>query len=583
MHANSALISVGEFKLKPKHLIIVAILAIAFSVAFLVRAQGAEYGLELNEFDPFFNYRATLYAVDNGVEAYYNWHDNMSWYPNGRDVSRTSQVVLHLSAALTYPIFGGGMSVYDYTILFPTVFGALTAIVMFALVRVVGGTTAGLFAALLYSVSLPILVRGPIGWFKSEPLGLFLGILALYLLLSGLYAKKRPWEAIIRLASAGLVTSAAISAWGGNVFLIFVIAIFFLALPFMRTDHRFLIWTVPLYTIASLISSFAFERGLSSISFAGAALALPAAFVVVSIIIQMKSRRHKVRNTLFFLTAIFVAIIGFMIVNGEGDIVPLPAFRYLNAINPFLTTTDPLVDSVSEHATTTLEQSFTFHSVLMIFSGIGIWLIIKGVQSGKSGFIKNDMLAFSLILGMFGVYISSTFVRLEVFAAIAVILLSSLCLSILTKEFIGRGSIFSRGRAEQSEIIVTVNTQKSVESVVDGENSNGVVTSREGGGGGGETKNTYSPSNKKTSGHVRTRTKRSHVRTPPQNTSRPVRTGGRRKISWAHSTCLLYCRYCHTIANSVNIPRKWLCRSLFNDKVAAHHTQWWYISWCCIQ
>ncbi|MEK0351026.1 MAG: STT3 domain-containing protein, partial [Nitrosopumilus sp.] len=104
-------------------------------------------------------------------------------------------------------------------------------------------------------------------------------------------------------------------------------------------------------------------------------------------------------------------------------------------LNPFLTTTDPLVDSVAEHATTTLSQSFMFHSVLIIFSGIGIWLIIKNVQNKNISFIKNDMLSFSLILGLAGVYVSSTFVRLEVFGSIAVIILASLGLTALIKEF----------------------------------------------------------------------------------------------------------------------------------------------------
>ena len=71
----------------------------------------------------------------------------------------------------------------------------------------------------------------------------------------------------------------------------------------------------------------------------------------------------------------------------------------------------------------------------MIFSGLGIWLIIKNIQNKKSNFIKNDMLSFSLILGIVGVYISSTFVRLEVFASISVIVLASLGLTVLTKEF----------------------------------------------------------------------------------------------------------------------------------------------------
>jgi dolichyl-diphosphooligosaccharide--protein glycosyltransferase len=48
--------------------------------------------------------------------------------------------------------------------------------------------------------------------------------------------------------------------------------------------------------------------------------------------------------------------------------------------------------------------------------------------------MKNDMKIFVLIIGITGVYISSAFVRLEVFASISLIILGSIGLSILTKE-----------------------------------------------------------------------------------------------------------------------------------------------------
>ncbi|MDH3793989.1 MAG: hypothetical protein OER78_02800, partial [Nitrosopumilus sp.] len=185
MITQDTLFRIGNFNFRFNHLLVIGILIIAFSVSFLIRSQGAEYGYELNEFDPFFNFRATQYLLENGLSEYFNWHDSMSWHPNGRDVSATSQTMLHITAALTYQIFGGNSSLYDFTILFPVVFGSLTTIVIFALVRVIGGTTAGLFAALFYSVSVPIVLRGTLGWFKSEPLGLFYGLLGLYLFLSG--------------------------------------------------------------------------------------------------------------------------------------------------------------------------------------------------------------------------------------------------------------------------------------------------------------------------------------------------------------------------------------------------------------
>ena len=435
MNSHSTLISIGNFNLKLNHLLIIGILSIAFSSSFLIRSQPADFGWELNEFDPFFNYRATQYIVDNGIDAYFQWNDELSWYPHGRDVSSNSQVMLHLTAATTYGIFGGGGSLYDFTILFPVIFGSLTAIVVFALVRIIGGTTAGLFAALFFSISIPIIIRGQIGWFKSEPLGLFFSILAVYLFLSAIKTKNYK-IAIPKLIGAGILIIFGLSAWGGDQFFILPLGIFFLTLPFLRTDHKFLIWAIPLFTISTILTSLVFERLGTSfiIGLGGLSLIIPTTFLIFCIIIQNKSsEKNKIRNGLIFLIAIIIIGSSFLILGTDSNFIPLPTHRYLNALNPFLTTSNPLTDSVSEHATTTLAQSFLFHSVLMIFAGLGIWLILR---KSKFNFIKNDMISFSLIIGLIGVYVGSTFVRLEVFASISIIILSSLGLSLLLKEII---------------------------------------------------------------------------------------------------------------------------------------------------
>ncbi|KFM19271.1 dolichyl-diphosphooligosaccharide--protein glycosyltransferase [Marine Group I thaumarchaeote SCGC AAA799-P11] len=434
MNSNSTLVSIGKFDLNLNHLLIIGILSLSFSISFLIRSQPADYGWELNEFDPFFNYRATQYVVDNGIDAYFQWDDELSWYPNGRDVSKNSQVMLHLTAATTYWIFGGGGNLYDFTILFPVVFGSLTCIVVFALVRVIGGTTAGLFSALFFSLSLPIIIRGQLGWFKSEPLGLFFSVLALYLFLSGISSKNHK-IAFIKLVSSGIFLIFGLSSWGGNQFFIIVLGIFFLTLPFVRNDHKFLSWAIPIFTISTILFSLGFERLSTDFIFGlgGLSLIIPTIFLVSCSIIQNKSNdKSKTRNGLLFLAAFLIISLSFVIISIDSDFISLPSFRYLNAINPFLTTTDPLVDSVAEHSTTTIQQSFLFHSILMIFAGIGVWLIIKS----KNNLKKNDMISFSLIIGLIGVYISSAFLRLEIFASLSIIILSSLGISILLKEFL---------------------------------------------------------------------------------------------------------------------------------------------------
>ncbi len=107
MNAKSQLFQIGNFDFRLNHLLVIGVLILSFSITFMIRSQGADYGFELNEFDPFFNFRATEFIVENGILEYYQWHDDMSWYPNGRNISASSQTMLHITAATTYQIFGG--------------------------------------------------------------------------------------------------------------------------------------------------------------------------------------------------------------------------------------------------------------------------------------------------------------------------------------------------------------------------------------------------------------------------------------------------------------------------------------------
>lgn len=441
--SNARLATVGGFELRLHHLLVAGVLASAFTVSFLIRAQPAEFGYELNEFDPFFNYRATEYLVDNGPQAYADWHDTMSWFPNGRDVSATSQTMLHVTAAYTYAAFGGGSSLYDFTILVPAVFGSLTAIVVFALVRVVGGTTAGLFASMLFAVSVPVIVRGTIGWFKSEPLGLFYGLLGVYLFLSALRggggtARGRAMAAA-RMAGGGIMLTLGLASWGGIQYVVVPLCLFLLVLPLLRRDHAFLAWSVPVFAVAFLGTVPIFERpGLGFVTGIGGVLVGgSAAYLVASSLLQRFSPRAvAVRNGLVFLGGTVAAGIGVLAANAASGFIPLPSFRYQNALNPFLRSVDPLVDSVAEHATTTTAQSFFFLSILIVFAGVGAWLVFSNRERVRSYRIplRPEMIAFALIFGVAGAYVSSAFVRLELFASLAVILLASLGLAVLASE-----------------------------------------------------------------------------------------------------------------------------------------------------
>ena len=429
MISNSKLFSVGDFDFRLQHLLIIGILAISVSTSMLIRAQPAADGFALFEFDPFFNYRATQYIIDNGYNEYLQWNDEMGWYPHGRDVSSTSQSGLHLITAILYQTFGGNSSLLDFTIILPIVIGSLTCVIVFALVRVIGGTTAGLIASLMFAISIPIILRGVLGWFKSEPLGIFFGLLSIYLLLSGIKNNKGKIS-FTKLVFAGIFLSIGFASWGGVQFFLLPLAIFVISLPFFLKKNNFLLWAIPTFQVSLSLTGTIFDRPGPDfiLGYGGVLIFLPTAFMALIIIVQkFSSIRTKIRNSVIVLGIFVASGIGILSAGSIG----LPSFRYMHALNPFLATEDFLVTSISEHTATTLEHSFFLLSSFIVFGIVGLWLIFSTRTSDHITPISNHMKAFAVIFGLIAIYASSAFVRLEVYGAIGLIILGSVGFTIL--------------------------------------------------------------------------------------------------------------------------------------------------------
>ncbi len=448
LDTSRTLLKTRGFEFQTRHLLIIAVLAIAFSTAFIMRSYPAKYGFYLNEFDPYFDYRATKFIVENGLEQYWQWHDTMSWYPEGRDIPKTSQSGLHIVSAYLYMIFGGGSSLLDFTIILPVILGSLTTIIVFALVRTLGDTTAGMFAALLFAFTPSIIQRGNLGWFKSEPLGLFFGLLAIYLFISAIKHHEKKY-AIAKAVTGGLGLGLANASWGGVQYFSIPISIFFICLPFFRKDIQLPMYVAIAFTIFTLISAGAFPRpGMSFVlGLPGIALIGGTAFLIIANFLKKISQpRRQIRNTLFLLIAFFAIAISFLLAGTYYS----SSFRYLNAINPFLSSQNPLVESVAEHFTPTIVDYFTDYSILLMFAGLGAWIAFKR---------RDDMSLFALIIGLTGVYVSATFARLMVFSSIGIIVLASLGLYEVTRSILE----YREHLASRSTTLKTAKLKKKLE------------------------------------------------------------------------------------------------------------------------
>ena len=145
---------------------------------------------------------------------------------------------------------------------------------------------------------------------------------------------------IIKLFTAGFFLSLGLSAWGGILFFVIPIVLFYFSLPFFKNKDNFIMWAAPTFSASLILFSLLFERTSTFIiGYAGLAILLPTIFIIISGIVMKFSNEHvKIRNSVIVLIAFIASGIGIL----NSGVVGLPTFRYLNAVNPFLIDQDIL-------------------------------------------------------------------------------------------------------------------------------------------------------------------------------------------------------------------------------------------------
>ncbi|NWG09232.1 MAG: hypothetical protein HXX80_02800 [Nitrososphaerales archaeon] len=429
-------------KIKRRNLLIALVLTISFSAALLIRLAPAKYGFYMNEFDPYYNYYAANFIVNNAEQHglgvifsddpninYFLWHDNMTWYPAGRDVASTSQAGLHLAGATLFllfkNLFGVNISLYDFLVLFPVFFGALTVLAIFLLVKKMWGVGAGLLASLIMAFSLPLIMRGNLGWYKSEPFALFLTVVSAYLFLSIFSSRMTSFGLAWRAIASGLLLGYANTSWGGTQYFNGVIGLLFLVSPFLDVDLKRVIYAGSMFITSNLTLSAAFPRpGPSIILSSGGILLAGLAFTMIAFYVKTVTEPRNYRRTLI------ASLIGFMLLGlfviGSG-LIPGISARYLTVLLPFERAVNPLVESVAEHQSTTGVSFFTSFWMLIFFAALGAFILLRK---------KTIFSAYALILGITSLYVASSFSRLMVYSSMAIAILASVGFSELASSLL---------------------------------------------------------------------------------------------------------------------------------------------------
>ncbi|KAK8671392.1 hypothetical protein V6N13_037988 [Hibiscus sabdariffa] len=419
-----ALDLVKSFKLKTKQqelLIRVSILCLVYILAFITRLFSVlRYESMIHEFDPYFNYRTTLYLTQNGFYDFWNWFDYESWYPLGRIVGGTLYPGLMVTAALIYRILHFlrfAVHIREVCVLTAPFFASNTTLVAYFFGKEIWDTGAGLVAAILIAICPGYISRSVAGSYDNEGVAIFALLFTFYLFVKAVNTGSLAWS----LASA-FGYFYMVSAWGGYVFIINLIPLYVLVL--LITGRFDLLG----FNMCNLVNIWPPWESSSCCSYPK----VIAYDEMKSVFYFLDWVKHMLSDTKLFQAflritvtcAVAVGAIALGLGMLSGYISPWTG-RFYSLLDPtYAKDHIPIIASVSEHQPTAWSSfMFDFHILLFLFPA-GLYFCFKRL---------SDATIFIVMYGLTSMYFAGVMVRLILVATPAVCLVSAIAVSATVK------------------------------------------------------------------------------------------------------------------------------------------------------
>ncbi|MFH1294717.1 MAG: STT3 domain-containing protein, partial [Candidatus Aenigmatarchaeota archaeon] len=237
------------------------ILLAIFVMAFWVRSFPAKYN-ELQALDPFYMYRLSKYAVENGLTLPEN--DALRYFPNGVNAYMADLPGPVFIPAITYLILSGvglGISYIKFAIIFPAALGAISCVIMFFLAKEFFDKKTGLAAAFFFAVLPAFITRTSAGFFEKESLGAVFILLSMFFFLKSY--KDKSW---IYGVLAGISLALLGSSWGGARVVYILLPLYGVVMLLLNKDvEKLLPSYVPTVVLGALLTQlYPFHMSLTS-------------------------------------------------------------------------------------------------------------------------------------------------------------------------------------------------------------------------------------------------------------------------------------------------------------------------------
>eukprot|EP01129_Flabellula_baltica_P013804 TRINITY_DN648_c0_g2_i1.p1 TRINITY_DN648_c0_g2~~TRINITY_DN648_c0_g2_i1.p1 ORF type:complete len:735 (+),score=133.47 TRINITY_DN648_c0_g2_i1:48-2252(+) len=371
-----------------------SILGVVFLAAYFIRLGAVyKYGRIIHEFDPWFNFRATQYLVDNGWEKFSTWFDYESWYPIGRPVGTTLYPGMMVTAAVIFRIFeflGLGLTLNDVCVFIPAGFAIFTCYFTYLLAKEVSNSEkASLLSAGVMAILPAHLMRSVAGGYDNECIAMAAIACTFYFWVRA----NRDTGSWYYGIPCGISYVYMVSTWGAYPFVLNMIGVHTGVLILMGRYTSSLHRAYSLFFIIGTLGAIQFPivglQPLKSMEQIGPlAVFFGIQFLEIAEFFRGDRNEKEHRKLQLLVLSIGVALGALVLafVVPEGYFGPLGA-RIRGLFIPHTKTGNPLVDSVAEHRATQLVAYIQFFHLAIFWAIGGFYALVKKPVSNSKVFL----------------------------------------------------------------------------------------------------------------------------------------------------------------------------------------------------
>ncbi|KAG5360066.1 Dolichyl-diphosphooligosaccharide--protein glycosyltransferase subunit stt3 [Yarrowia sp. B02] len=362
----------------------------------------------IHEFDPWFNFRASKYLVNNSYYKFLNWFDDKTWYPLGRvtggtlypGLMVTSGVIHKLLRMVALPI-----DIRNICVMMAPAFSGLTAYATYLFTSEMKNQSAGLLAAAFIGIAPGYISRSVAGSYDNEAIAIFLLMITFYTWIKALKMGSAFWGAVC----AGFYFYM-VAAWGGYVFITNMIPLHVFVLILMgRYNDRIYVAYSTWYALGTLASmqipfvGFLPIRSSEHMAALGVFGLVQLAAFANYVKSQVTPKQFKYTVGLSLLALISIAFAGLVGLTVSGVIAPWTGRFYSLWDTGYAKIHIPIIASVSEHQPTAWPAFFFDTQMLIWLFPAGVYLIFQELR---------DEHIFVIVYSILGSYFAGVMVRL---------------------------------------------------------------------------------------------------------------------------------------------------------------------------